>query len=409
MGHPLLLLSPSTIVKKLLIVCAGLLLATMSGLQALSGISQSKTPENVSSALPWAGTAQAYLADQLLADQKHKPDMTQIAILAKQSLLAQAVNARAMRILGLVEDAAHHDNEALALVNLATTLSRRDVGAQLWLINKYAGADDIAAALQHYDIALRTNPEVPKTLFPVLTHALEDPDIAHSFQPYLKSDAPWVGGFIDYAISQSPHPEVLAHLAIAARGLPVTDPPHQRELALLSQLVARNNYQEAYRTFTALPGMSSKILTSTSFDKGNSAERSGVFGWQVVSTPSVGAAIVGDTPQLQIFAASGERAMVARKLLFLAPGLYRFQSRYSVGDTARGAIATWQLRCVKGAAVTPTWIRDDKAPLNSANKTVSDIPINGGCDAYYLDMNVAGGPQQSGSQFSVTSVSLSHQ
>ena len=401
--------SSSAIANKALIICAGLILATMSALQALFGIAQSKTPENVPYSLPWAGTAQAYLADQLLADQKQKPDMKQIATLAKQSLIAQAVNARAIRILGLVEDAAHHGTQAYALVNLATTLSRRDIGAQLWLINKHAGANDLVAALQHYDIALRTNPDVPKTLFPVLTHALEDPEVERQFVPYVKSDATWVGGFIDYAISQSPHPEVVAHLAIAAGGLPVTDPPRQRELALLSQLVAKNNYQEAYRTFTSLPGMSSKILTTTSFDKGNTAERSGVFGWQVFSTPSIGAAIVGGTPQLQIFAASGERAMVARKLLFLAPGTYQLQTTYSEGDSARGAIATWQLQCVRGATVTPIWIRDDKAPLSAANKTVSDIPLNGGCDAYYLDMNVAGGPQQSGSQFSVTSVSLSHQ
>ncbi len=402
-------LSPARAVRFAFITGLAALLGALSGLQALSAVAEAKMPDAIPSFSPWLGRAQVYRAQQALIMPKAKPDMVAVEHLARQSLVAQSLNPRALWLMGLAADAKHDDAKATALMMRASSASRREIGPQLWLISRAALANDLGGALQHYDIAFRTSPEAQRVLFPGLTQALEAPEVARGFLPYLKSDTPWVGSFIDYAMNQSPHPELLAQLAIASGGFPKSDPPFQREQAVLARLIAKNDYEEAHRVFAALPGMNRAVPASTSFDKQNSAAQAGVFGWQIFSTPSIGAAITGAPAQADVFASSGERALVLRKLLFLSPGRYRFQARYGRTEMAGGASASWQLQCVHAGAEKMLWIRDDKAPLAASSALETDVSLAPGCEAYYLDLHVAGGPAQSGSQFSVVAVGLSSQ
>ncbi len=396
------------IARLALVTALGIGLAIASGLQAFASISEARGQDSASGFRPWVGEAPAYDADHLLAGASDAKTMAAVRQLARDSLLAQAVNARAIRLLGLTEAAVGRQGVATDLVNLSTTLSRRDIGAQLWLINRYASTDDLGAALQHYDTALRTNAEVYATLFPVLTHGIENEQIQARFLTDIQPDAPWLGSFYDYAIAQSPHPEVFARMALRARGFPASVPPLKRERAVLAQLVGKGMFAEAHGLFAGLQGFDHRVASSTAFEGLGADGQSGVMGWQTFSTPAIGGSFVGGSAgaaaRLQVFATSGERALVARKILYIKAGTYTFQPVYVDVGGAGGASASWQLQCLRAGAMTSEWIRDDKASVLLAQPIASATTIQPGCDAHYLDLNVAGGANQSGSQFSVASV-----
>ncbi|MDT9096849.1 hypothetical protein RSW32_26335, partial [Escherichia coli] len=56
-------------------------------------------------------------------------------------------------------------------------LSRRDNSTQLWAIEDAVARNDIPDVLRHYDVALRTSPNLADILYPVLASASADPAI----------------------------------------------------------------------------------------------------------------------------------------------------------------------------------------------------------------------------------------
>ncbi|RYE90281.1 MAG: hypothetical protein EOO78_31840 [Oxalobacteraceae bacterium] len=103
------------------------------------------------------------------------------AVAKAQSLNAirrDPTSVAALRTLGMIADAEGDSKAALRLINRAEALSRRDVATQLWLIEHYSQADNVAETLRHYDIALATSRQSRDLLIPVLVSASADPALA---------------------------------------------------------------------------------------------------------------------------------------------------------------------------------------------------------------------------------------
>jgi hypothetical protein len=306
--------------------------------------------------------------------------------------------------LGYTADVRGDGTQAERYVRMAARLSRREPGAQLWLIEATARNGDVAQTLVHYDIALRTKPDTQTILFPRLLSAIEDREIRTALKPYIRAENGWALSFLNYANANSANYRALVDLIIETGGLVDAESAKSQELDLLGRLVAKGLYAEAGRLYLQMPGARAQRMMSAAFDTSDRDARFGPMGWQLTDDPDVGGSFTGIASDrkisLSLFANSATTRQVASKLLYLKPGNYRFSARLAHFDRGDGGFLRWQLRC-PAIAGGPVWIIDS---ISTTLKT--DLVVPQGCPVQFLDLVASGGEGQTGVEATVASVSL---
>lgn len=370
---------------------------------AISGVTRIKAPQAALAFAPSDSTALASQADQLFfaSPKNPPPEASQLAL---KALKEQAINAKALRLLGYIADARGEPAQAESYVRMAARLSRREPGAQLWLIESSARNGDIAQTLFHYDIALRTKPDTQTILFPRLLAAIEDPEIRTALKPYIRGDNSWTAGFLFFANSNIKNLPALVDLIIETGGLADVEIAKSQELDLLSRLVAESFFNEARRLYLQMPGARPARLTSATFDASDRDARFGPMGWQLIDDPDAGGGFSGSAGEkrtsLSLFANSATTRPVASKLLYLKPGNYLFSARLSNLDRGDGGFLRWQLRC-PAIPAAPIWTIDS---INASLRASFSIPAN--CPVQFLDLIASGGKGQTGLEATVASVAI---
>jgi hypothetical protein len=264
-----------------LLLLLGLVGAWFAFALAVSGVTRTKNPQIALSFIPNESTALAARADQLFFANPSKPPK-EARELALTSLRQQALNARALRLLGYYADAQGDNLKADALVRQAAKLSRREAGAQLWLIEANARKGDTEQTLVHYDIVLRTKPDTQILLFPRLLAAIEDADVRAALKPYIRKERGWAGGFLFYANGNSKNLPALVDLIAETGGIPDRESAHNQELGLLSRLVTEKYFSDARRLYLQMDAAKAARLTSAAFDPSDRGGRFGPMGWQMI-------------------------------------------------------------------------------------------------------------------------------
>lgn len=391
------------IARILILSALGLVGAWFAAALAISGVARIKAPQAALMVMPNESAALASRADQLFfANPKNPP--REVELLARRALENQAINAKALRVLGYVADAKGDTETAEKYVRMAAKLSRREPGAQLWLVEASARKGDVAQTLNHYDIALRTKPDTQTILFPRLLNAIEDREIRVALKPYIRAQNSWTPAFLSFANSNSKNLPVLVDLIVETGGLADKESAKSQELSLLSRLVAENYFADARRLFLQMPGAKPVRLTSVAFDASDRDARFGPLGWQLLEDPDAGAGFTGSGDDriatLAIYANSATTRPVASKLLYLTPGKYLFAARLANLDRGDGGFLRWQLRCpaIGGA---PAWTIDS---INASLRAELMVPAN--CPVQFLDLIASGGNGQTGLEATIASVSL---
>lgn len=370
---------------------------------AISGVTRIKAPQTALAFMPSESTALAAQADQLFFASPTNPPL-KAPQLALKALEEQAINAKALRLLGYAADARGNDVEAERYVRMAARLSRREPGAQLWLIETSARNGDVAQTLIHYDIALRTKPDTQAVLFPRLLSAIDDPDIRTALKPYIRASNGWAPAFLFFANANSNNLPTLVDLVLETGGLNDKESAKNQELGLLGRLVAESYFNEARRLYLQMPGARPAGLTNAGFDASDRDARFGAMGWQLIDDPDAGGGFGGKANErltsLSIFANSATTRPVASKLLYLKPGNYLFSARLSKLDRGDGGFLRWQLRC-PAIPAAPVWTIDS---INVSFRASFTIPAN--CPVQFLDLIASGGKGQTGLEATVASVAI---
>lgn len=370
---------------------------------AISGVARIKAPQAALMAMPNESTALASRADQIFfANPKNPP--RKVELLARRALENQAINAKALRVLGYVADAKGDIETAEKYVRMAAKLSRREPGAQLWLVEASARNGDVAQTLVHYDIALRTKPDTQTILFPRLLNAIEDREIRTALKPYISAKNGWASGFLYFANANSKNLPALVDLIVETGGLVDDESAKGQELGLLGRLVAESFFADARRLYLQVPGAKPARLTSAAYDSSDRDARFGPMGWQLLEDPDAGGGFLGKTgdqqTMLSIFANSATTRPVATKLLYLKPGNYQFSARLANLDRGDGGFLRWQLRC-PAIPAAPVWTIDS---INASLRAALEVPAN--CPVQFLDLIASGGKGQTGLEATVASVSV---
>ncbi len=380
------------------LIVAGLVLA-----DATMRVTRASNPDLALSVSPKDGDALAAKIDTFISgDGNVQNDISIYAVPLKLALARQAVSPRGLRQLGMIADVNGNRTDARKFMKLSTTLSRRDLVAQLWLIEDGVQSGDIASTISHYDVALRTRPEGTAILYPILAAALDDEDIQRVVIPFFAMDPPWLLSFLTFAINGGSAPVAVAQMIEKAGGLPTGSRYQPLQTYWLQQLVATGEFSDAFGYYSRLNGAKPDLATSTVFSVDTIEPRFTPLTWQPQNSVGIDAIfeLAGSDGrrQLHVQANSGERGMAIRKLMTLEAGRYRFSQIASFKGLPSGANYYWQMQCAQAAGATSVWRSD----LNG-----DQIVIKSGCNAQYLELFVTGGNGQEGSELTVKSIQLS--
>ena len=184
-------------------------------------------------ALAWrpdsAPALMASAEEKVRAANTDQDQLAAAADLAGRALTANPLREDAFRMLGIVADMRGDGGQAMALMTLAQSRSRRDLGADLWLFDSSAQSGNFASALAYADAVLRVAPDLSDQLFPPLMAIAADPDGTAAMVAMLAGDPPWrswffgglprdpagtaIAGTLLAGLAQSPHPARIAEIA----------------------------------------------------------------------------------------------------------------------------------------------------------------------------------------------------
>lgn len=392
------------LIRLVIVIPMAVIGCTLSFMLTVSGLTRFGDPQVALAFVPNEATALAARADQLYLAQPQNPP-ADARNLAVASLRNQAMNPKALRLLGFIADSAGKNDEAFRLISLAARLSRREAGAQIWLIETDSRRGDLVQTLRHYDILLRTNPESRDLLFSRLLAAIDDAEIRRAFVPYVRSNRGWVADFIFYAMKEGQNLPALVDLVAESAPLANTETVANQERALLARLVESKDFTSARRLFMLMSGASEDRLQQASFDANDRDGRFGAMGWQIHDDSEAGGAFgtsgTNGGQSLSLYVNAATTRTIASKLLYLAPGGYRLNSQSSAIDRKAGGSVQWQMRCADGGDPKPFWMeRMDES------RFAADVLVPARCPVQILELVATGGAGQTGFEAVITDVKL---
>ena len=386
------------------VVLLGLGGAWLAFALAVSGIARQRAPEQALQFVSWDGVAIAAKADREVMSQK-KVDPRALERAGKAALANQAPNARALRLLAMAAEMRGDVARGETLVVQAQRVSRRDMFTQIFLIEAAIRQNDVTKVLDHYDIALRTNRAAAPLLFPRLQVAISNADIRRAVLPYLKAEVPWTKEFVEAGVNSGTNLPALVSLIVDSGGLKDVPRERQQQANLLDVLFNQQKYSDMRRLYLSGPGADPARLTSAALAPEDRLQMISAAGWQLLNDADAGGSITLDratkNPIMALYVNAGTTRAVARKLLYLPSGNYRFKMRIGSITRGEGGGLSWQLRCLDPAAVAPSWQLTDVARTAAVPLTIPQ-----GCRVQLLEVLAAGGRSQTGMDVVVNSIAL---
>ncbi|WBH15107.1 tetratricopeptide repeat protein [Sphingomonas radiodurans] len=339
-------------------------------------------PEQAYALAPRDGRVAARLVERLMTGNPNTGQRARATRLARQALYDEPLAGPALTALGLNTLLQGDVNRARQLFAHSDALSRRELGTQLWLIEDAVARNDIAGALRHYDIALRTARVGSDLLFPVLTLAVADPVIRKELTDTLAARPPWSLGFTSHLANSSINPEASADLfrRLSRRGVAV---PPEAQSVVVNALVDRGALSEAWNYYQSFR---SDVDRRRSRDPRFTAnlETPSVFDWMPVMNETGVTATIQANRKGGLFdfaAASTVGGIVLQQLQLLPPGRYLLQGTSGgIEQTARD-LPYWQLVCRDGRELGRV-----ELPSSTENngRFSGELSVSGACPAQLL-------------------------
>ena len=287
-----------------------------------------------------------------LISQKQSIDLPAVRAAAEAGLRHEPLNARALRLLGQVSDAAKNDAAAASFMQAAAKLSLHDNFADSWLMIKSFAAKDYPSTVYYADILLRTTPELGPYVVPILARIAEDKGSAGLVKATLADDPPWRDQFFRMLPTSITDARTPLDLLLALRAS-ATPPPPEDINRYLNFLVQHKLYELAYYTWLQfLPAeelRNAGLLYNGGFEI---APTGSPFDWIMPQgsgvTVDIEARPDGDSGQALLLNFQYGRVDYGSvaQLIMLAPGRYHFTGRVK-GELVGPRGLKWRVSCAE--------------------------------------------------------------
>lgn len=307
------------------------------------------TAERAHRIAPWDGRATAALARRLSGPDATPAARAESVRLARLALRQDAMAVPAITTLGIAAQLRGDTAAARRLFAYSEKLSRRDFITHLWAIEDAVSRNDIAAALDHYDAALRTTRASLDVLFPVLASAISDPAIRQPLIRRMRRQPDWAKDFVSYLSVKSPDPRAAATLfrGLQQAKFPILD---SSKAKLINALLAAGQLEVAWQYYASIrPNVSRYGSRDPYFI--NAADPPAAFDWVPTNDGSVSASMQRDGKAGVFYFAAppGVGGVLLTQVQMLPPGDYLLEGRSSALVQPETTRPYWALKCRGGA------------------------------------------------------------
>jgi hypothetical protein len=373
---------------------AMLIVAVFSSLMAVSSIvedgdSAVRPPRYLAmNGFLWGNAARNQAVDSLV---KQQPVKTLTTLAAKESFKREPTSSDAILALG-IESRQHRDPAATRrLLLLSRSLNKRDVVTNQLLMDDYLRDQDLKNAMHSIDIMMRSSKPAIAPLAGILSSLLITDEAVDLLYKTLAANPPWAAEFW-YKAAVEPK---VAMNAGKLRLLQLSHGqanPAKNDIALLNSLVRAREFPLAHELAVQLRAKSadgnvgkghSGIVNNPDFSQ---VPNLVPFDWVIENNSQFSAAIAPEEKSLSLsILPNSKRIVVARQLLKLPAGNFRFGSTIAAANPDENVQLQASLRCAENSQSA---IASVSLQLNGA--TLSSFSIGQACSYYWLELAANG-------------------
>jgi hypothetical protein len=300
------------------------------------------------------------------------------------SLADDPLNRRVLRNLALDSEVRNDDERARRLMRLASTVSRRDIATQLWLVNDAVRREDLAGVLTHYDAALSIRNQAYEVLLPTMTQALVHPQFRAELIPLLRAERPWVESFISYAVTYAPTVGPMATLIEEAGELPNEDELRPTLSHLLYKLVEEGRVAAARRFAVEVLDADPEVLKLPSLTEATVDPDFDPLTWSLNESADL-TAYLSDDGQIEIRVTSDRWQPAAWRVFEGASGRYELAFSSISPPASSAASSRLTATCVRLGGQVPLFEKSFSA-LSDANTWRQQFNLPAGCVGLRIDL-----------------------
>ena len=352
-----------------------------------------------------SGSAEASAAAaRALVEAGELPTSPRVRAFVRNALREDASLTPAIELRALDLDASGNRPAAIRLFELSRRISRRSLGTHMWLIQRAVDRRNVKDALAEYDLALRTSTAAPRLLFPVLSAAATNPDLAGPIARMLDRPSDWREAFLDYAIArQGTAPAMLTPLIVDMR-----DRTFLKDKQIDQMLIARLVGDGAFRPASSVAAAFGPALKPGALIRDSDFSQPQFrfpFGWELIENATVWAqrGQVSSGPVLLYHGASGGSGPAATQLLTLTPGRYGLSARSASPAIDQAARPYWTVTC---ASRPPRQIALIDLGGSANAFAQGDFAVPTGCDGQWLTLNLRASDRADGQSGAIRSVTI---
>lgn len=306
---------------------------------------------------PGDGRITALLSERSSGAGANSEDRKKADQLARIALRQSPLSVAALSTLGIDAQIRGDSARARRIFAISQKLSRRDLRTQIWAIEDAVVRDDVAGALRHYDIALRTQRPAGDILFPVLTTAMADPVILDGLVRTMAARPAWNSVFIDYASDNAADARTTAALftRLARAGIPVSE---RAGAQTVNALIKQGQGEAAWRYYSSIrPGADRRGVRDPHFT--TNFESPSLFDWVPVNDTGISTYFQRDGAggAFEFSVVTGTGGPLLRQVQMLPSGNYILDGRSVNIDQPDVALPYWALTCSDGRELARVVVR----------------------------------------------------
>jgi hypothetical protein len=277
--------------------------------------------------------------------------------------------------------------------------------ARLLLLDRYLREHRTKEATVEITVLARLISGAGNVLVGQLAQMASDPATAPQMLPILAAQPDLQNAVLDSLAASGKDPELIMRVASLSPGRYVgRNEPWQRQL--ISSLVQSGDMAKALVVWARLAGLppppdGQKGLYDGAFRGAPGAEP---FNWSF-ATEGIGVAERTGRSSLQVDYYGHDAGSLARQLLVLRPGRYRFRFRLNGDASGEGSRLTWTLICQPGGAAPLL-----KLPLvgidSTAKQYKADFTVPAGCASQWLQLEGSPGDVETAQSVTVGGLSI---
>ena len=327
----------------------------------------------------------------LAADPNHK--IAQSSLNATRATLpARPLNPQVLALIAV--SVAGPDGTSVAtadLMKLADRMTRREPVSQMWMIEAASAAGDVLGAVRHYNTLMSTTPDTFLVLFPVLTSAIDFPEVREALRGTLRGGPIWAPNFLPYAASNAKIDSYLA--MIGADYQVLRDPPYAEANAeFIYRLAAAGRGDKAFEFASrVLAQFDPHAFQEFTVSKSTLDPRMGKLAWRLGSSNGVAAELASG--EVNISVSPGANMVALSRDFVVKPGSISGLSISLIGDTGMNAAAVKiKASCANDAAAQAGSFGVEQSVPVSAEKTTTNLSLQntGRCSLIRIQVHVVG-------------------